>query len=275
MHIRQMGAGGKTIVLLPGHNLPLPSVELALLMRDLAQKNTVCIVEYFGYGHSDPIDTIRTNKNYVQEMREGLAGAGLVPPYVLMPYSASGIHAEYYAAMHPEEVAGLILLDATPSVAAVVREWEWTSHDMQELKREMATYVPPTEDDIKEAIEEDLPGYLKYGYTREELEEIYTTPNHKLTILAQDLSASDNMRDVMTLHIPKSIPVFAIYSDLADADDAERAKWFARRKEHMARLGDHMRHVTIEGSTHGNITCHPEYRRAVSQEVNTFLLNLY
>ena len=91
MHVRQMGMGEKIIVLLPGWNVPLPSVEFAPLMRELAKKYTVCAVEYFGYGHSDSTDSPHTNENYTQAIREVLALAGLKPPYVLMPYSCSGV----------------------------------------------------------------------------------------------------------------------------------------------------------------------------------------
>jgi len=89
MHIRQTGAGEKNIVLLPGWGVPLPTVAFAPLMRELSQKYTVCTIELFGYGYSDGTDTPRTNENYVEEIRETLTQAGLNPPYVLMPYSAS------------------------------------------------------------------------------------------------------------------------------------------------------------------------------------------
>jgi len=116
MHVRQMGSGANTIVLLPGLGTPLPSVEFAPLMRELSKQHIVCVVEIFGYGHSDGTDSPRTNENHVEEIREGLNMAGLQPPYVLMPFSCSGIYSEYYAAKYPSEIAGLILLDTTATV---------------------------------------------------------------------------------------------------------------------------------------------------------------
>jgi len=72
MYLRVMGFGGKTVVLMPGWGLPLPTVEFAPLMRDLAERHTVCVLEFFGYGHSDPIDRHHTNENYMNEIREAL-----------------------------------------------------------------------------------------------------------------------------------------------------------------------------------------------------------
>ena len=271
MHIRQMGAGNITIILLPGHNLPLPSVELAPLMRDLSKKHTVCIVEFFGYGHSDPIDSPRTNENYVQELREGLAKAEINPPYLLMPYSASGIYAEYYSSKYPEEIEGLILLDATPSVETVAQEWSYTNDEIEEDKLEIESFIPPSEDDIKKAIEASLADYIQDGYTKEEVIEIYTTPNHKHTILAQDIAYSSNIHEVMNLLIPKDIPILAFYSSLERIGNDEKFKWAKRRKEHIDRLGERVKFMIIEGSTHGDISCHPDYRKIICKEIDEFL----
>jgi len=113
MHIRQMGTGDKTIVYLLGYGEPLPTAENAPLMRMLAENTTTCLIDYFGYGFSDSTERGHTNENYVQEIREVLAKSDLKPPYVLMPYSCSGIYAEYYAHKYPDEIEAIIMLDCT------------------------------------------------------------------------------------------------------------------------------------------------------------------
>ena len=116
MHVYSMGQGEKTIVLLPGFGLPLPSADFGPLMRELSKEYTVVTVEYFGMGFSDETDTPRTNENYMEEIRTALSMAGMKSPYVLMPHSASGIYSEYYAAKYPDEVSAIIMLDTTPTV---------------------------------------------------------------------------------------------------------------------------------------------------------------
>ncbi|MCL2570754.1 MAG: alpha/beta hydrolase [Firmicutes bacterium] len=123
MHVKHMGRGEKTIVLVPGwdtslskYGPALPTADFAPLMRDLSQDNKVCIVEFFGYGLSDKINRPHTNENYVQEIREVLKLMGLKPPYILMPYSCSGVYCEHYAATYPSEIEALILLDTLPTV---------------------------------------------------------------------------------------------------------------------------------------------------------------
>ena len=101
MFCRTMGSGQEIIVILPGYNVQLPSVEFAPLMRKLAAKYTVCTLEFFGYGRSDSTDEARTSENFVTEIRCALKEIGLKPPYHLLPYSIAGIYAEYYAANFP------------------------------------------------------------------------------------------------------------------------------------------------------------------------------
>ncbi|MEJ6949650.1 alpha/beta fold hydrolase [Natronospora cellulosivora (SeqCode)] len=115
MHLHAMGSGEKTIILLPGYGVSLPSADFAPLMRKLSQNYKVVCIEYFGIGFSEEIDTPRTNENYVQEIRTVLNKAGFKPPYILMPHSASGIYSEYYARKYPEEVSAIIMLDTTSS----------------------------------------------------------------------------------------------------------------------------------------------------------------
>ena len=97
MHVYSMGNGAKNIVLLLGFGVSLPSADFGPLMRKLSKEYTVVCIEYFGIGFSGQADTPRTNENYTEEIRTALYLAGFKAPYVLMPYSASGIYSEYYA----------------------------------------------------------------------------------------------------------------------------------------------------------------------------------
>ena len=283
MHVRQMGSSGKTIVLLPGLNDPLPSVEFAPLMRELSKKYTVCIVEFFGYGHSDSTDTPRTNENYVSEMREALILTGLNPPYVLMPYSASGIYAEYYAAKYPQEIEGLILLDSTPTVESFAKEFAYTDEDIQEMNAAPEDTEEPEYD--QNAVDEAIEYYMRHGYTLEELGEIDEIENHVDTITAQELALSDNIFEVLTLPIPKNIPILAFNSDINELlkelelnDESlsenekqlEAAKYKESFKGHMDRLGEHAKFVVIEKSNHADIAYNRDYRKIISSKIDTF-----
>jgi len=272
MHVRQMGTGEKTIVLMPGLGCPLPTVEFAPLMRELSKKYTVCTVEFFGYGHSDSTDTPRTNENYVEETREALLLAGLKPPYILMPYSISGVYSEYYAAKYPSEIDGLILLDSTPTIEEFAKKWIYSEDEIEELKMALESDGPHENIPLdEEVINKSIAEYLEHGYTLEELEEFDEVPNHMDTLVAQDIALSGNIFEVLDMPIPKELPVLAFSSGLVELEVDERAEYEKYRKDHMARLGERSKLVIIDGSSHIDIAYHRDYLKIISKEIDEFL----
>jgi pimeloyl-ACP methyl ester carboxylesterase len=274
MNVRQMGEGDKTIVLLPGWNVPLPSVEFAPLIRELSKKYKVCVIEYFGYGHSDSTDTPRTNENYTQEIRESLKLAGLNPPYVLMPYSCSGIYCEYYAAKYPNEVEGLILLDCTSSTEECPIP---TKEEIDEVRNIYNSAIAGIESLDNEDFDPDVEfaelytEYLPYGYTKEEIYETCTIPNHMDTLIAQIIDLSASVQEVMTMDVKlsKDIPILMLGGDTGyGCEDNELEK---ARKDHMKKLGGQVKLVIIEGASHGDIYF---YREVIRKEIDEFLSNM-
>ena len=271
MHVRQMGNGEKTIVLLSGWGMLLPSVEFAPLMRELSKKYTVCVIEYFGYGHSDSVDTPRTNENYTLEIREALLAAGIKPPYVLMPYSASGIYAEYYAAKYPNEVEGLILFDSFSSA----EHMEGTSRE--ELEEFLISYntAELSEDEFADFICE----YLPHGYTEDETREIFTIGNHIDTLRMQYLALPTNVAEVMSMDIQlgKVTPILALHSAVSSEedvtqDDIDRYEQYIKR--HLEKLGEVKKHKVIENSNHQNIYNNGDFRNLICEEVEAFVDSL-
>lgn len=68
-----------------------------------------------GYGDSDATAAPRDPRQIVEELRELLAAQDVPPPYILVGHSFGGTYMELFARAHPEEVAGLVLVDSRPS----------------------------------------------------------------------------------------------------------------------------------------------------------------
>lgn len=66
-----------------------------------------------GYGGSPDTDSARDPCTIAEELRNQLRAAGVPPPYVLVGHSLGGLYQYVFARLHPEEVAGLLLLDPT------------------------------------------------------------------------------------------------------------------------------------------------------------------
>jgi pimeloyl-ACP methyl ester carboxylesterase len=64
------------------------------------------------WGRSDPAPTPRTGEDVAADLHALLAAARVPGPYVLVGHSDGGLFVQLYASEHPDEVAGLVLLDA-------------------------------------------------------------------------------------------------------------------------------------------------------------------
>jgi pimeloyl-ACP methyl ester carboxylesterase len=68
-----------------------------------------------GYGASDPSDLQRDGHQVVRELRALLQAEEIKPPYVLVGHSLGGTFVKLFARMYPNEVAGVVLVDARHS----------------------------------------------------------------------------------------------------------------------------------------------------------------
>ncbi len=65
-----------------------------------------------GYGKSDESQAPRDGRTIVEDLRKALRSQDLKPPYVLVGHSLGGLYMQLFARAHPQEVQGLVLVDA-------------------------------------------------------------------------------------------------------------------------------------------------------------------
>jgi pimeloyl-ACP methyl ester carboxylesterase len=64
-----------------------------------------------GLGWSSPCQTSRTPGNIAVELHSMLEAAGIKPPFILVGHSFGGLVMRRYAALYPEDVLGIVLVD--------------------------------------------------------------------------------------------------------------------------------------------------------------------
>ena len=74
----------------------------------MSQPNTARTV-----GRSAATSNGRDGATIVAELRALLSARGVRPPYLLVGHSAGGLYMQLFARLHPDEVAGLVLVDPT------------------------------------------------------------------------------------------------------------------------------------------------------------------
>ena len=105
------GEGRPGIVLFNGAGVTLDGWR-ALYPR-IEQLGTVLAWNRFGLPGSDAPDRVQSGALAVASVRELLGYAGVERPYLLVGHSLGGLYANLFARLHPSEVAGVLMLEAT------------------------------------------------------------------------------------------------------------------------------------------------------------------
>ena len=104
-----VGSGRPTVVFQGGLTTDWVKVQ-----NEVAQYTRACSYDPANglWGRSDPAPTPRTAEDVVADLHALLAAAKVPGPYVLAGHSDGGLFVQLYTSEHPDEVAGLVLIDA-------------------------------------------------------------------------------------------------------------------------------------------------------------------
>jgi pimeloyl-ACP methyl ester carboxylesterase len=110
LHIQCVGAGSPTVVLDAG--LSGSSLDWNLVQPELGRTTRVCAYDRAGMGWSERSSQPRTPRQIADELHTLLTNAGIAGPYVLVGHSLGGKNVRLFTLSHPEQVAGMVLVDA-------------------------------------------------------------------------------------------------------------------------------------------------------------------
>ena len=111
LHLVCLGDGDPTVLLEAG--LGSNSVSWTWVRDGVSRFTRVCAYDRAGYGWSDPSPRPRTAEVIAEELHTLLTNAGEGGPFVLAAHSFGGIPARVFAARYPDDVAGVVLVDAS------------------------------------------------------------------------------------------------------------------------------------------------------------------
>jgi pimeloyl-ACP methyl ester carboxylesterase len=118
LHLLCKGSIGPTIVIEQGAG------ELSRywwpVQDEIAKFASVCTYDRAGYAWSEPAPRGRTIDDRAEELHSLLTNAAIPGPYVLVAHSYGGLIVRSFANKHPDEVAGLVLVD-TAEEATILR----------------------------------------------------------------------------------------------------------------------------------------------------------
>jgi pimeloyl-ACP methyl ester carboxylesterase len=132
LHLHCQGERGPSVVLDAGQGES--SLSWFGIQSEIAKATRVCAYDRAGLGWSEPSPRPRTARVMAEELHNLLEKAKVPKPYVLVGASLGGLNARVYAHLYPEEVAGLVLLDAA-------HEEQYLPEAIQKALQQMAGMV--------------------------------------------------------------------------------------------------------------------------------------
>jgi len=110
LHVQSSGHGGPSVVLEAG--LGGMSSAWGWIQPETAKFSHVVSYDRAGLGWSGPDTAPKTAALAAQRLRSLLQYSRIRPPYVLVGHSMGGLFIRVFADLYPNEVAGMVLLDA-------------------------------------------------------------------------------------------------------------------------------------------------------------------
>ena len=124
LHARVQGSGGPTVVFESG--ISASSISWSVLQPRIARLTTTVSYDREGFGWSASARGRLDAGRMLDDLAALLQHLDVPAPYVLVGHSFGGLLVRLYAGQHPEQVAGMVLLDP-------VSAYEWAKPKLNDL----------------------------------------------------------------------------------------------------------------------------------------------
>ncbi|MDP9409760.1 MAG: alpha/beta fold hydrolase [Actinomycetota bacterium] len=128
LFVKCMGEDSPTVVL--EHGMGASSQDWVVVQPEIAEFARACSYTRARWGAEDTSPERRTTRRIVGELRALLEKVGAPGPYILVGHSFGGLTARLYEHEYPEQVAGMVLVDA--SHPDQLEEWPPTADENPE-----------------------------------------------------------------------------------------------------------------------------------------------
>jgi pimeloyl-ACP methyl ester carboxylesterase len=261
MHLYCLGtnmADRPTVILdtLSGGTTPI----WAWLQPEVAQATRVCAYDRAGWGWSDDGPAPRDARQTARELHNLTAQAGLDGPYVLVGHSLGGLFVRQYAADYPDEVVGLVLIDAShPDQAARLPV------EALEMDRTMTRLFP-----VLSALNHLGVSRLAFALGAEfDFGELPPEQRAQTKAFWSSPRRWDTMRQEAAVRLATDAQIRAS-GDLGNlplavvtAGDGSPPSWLALQAD-LVSLSSNSIHVIVAGATHASLVIDPEAARVTS-----------
>lgn len=258
MHIYCIGEGSPTVVLdaMSGGF----SSYWAWVQPEAAKQVRVCAYDRAGFGWSENDSEPESPQRTARNLHTLLMNAGIEGPYVMAGHSKAGIYVREYAALYPQEVVGLVLLDSSHP-DQFVRYPEMLKGDTAILSK-----MPLIQTLLRLGV-----GHAFFALGGEA--DFADLPQHQHDEIAAAWSSAEYWKSMETT-MSLGANIFQQAHDLGSLGDLPLAvithgegvdnNWREMQDE-LAALSTNSVHVVVDDSTHSSLVFNSEHAQQVSQ----------
>nr|WP_259652053.1 alpha/beta hydrolase [Variovorax sp. UMC13] len=242
----------------------------ARLQQALATRYPVISYDRAGMGWSEADDAPFDGQRNAQRLNALLAAAGVTGPIVLVGHSLGGLLNRIYTGLYPQQVAGVVMLDAShPAQFEVFKGLPTEVLAGERTKRAefQAGGPPPPEFAPVQAIFADMPHVLRQmvaNYTPETIDTM-VKEHEGLAQVARQAGASPDLGarplSVLSATVMPKLPPGA-----EEAAEVQR-RWPDYQQSHAA-LSTRSRLHRVEGAEHMTLVVLPPFVSRVVEEVD-------
>jgi pimeloyl-ACP methyl ester carboxylesterase len=262
MHLHCLGEGSPTVVLEQGGGGN--SADWFLVQPEIAKTTRVCAYDRAGLGWSDPGPTPRDGRQIAEELHMLLQEADIPGPYVMAGWSYGGLFARAFAAQYPQDVAGLVLLDAThPDV------WTQTEKGQSQYQRDSNIYTAArllARLGLLRLFPNPLttpPESLPVGQVPR-WKAAHNTTESWDTTEAESRSILETMEQVRQAGDLGDLPVMVVSAGENQGADGQ---WQVYQAELASSLSTNSNHLIVEGAGHLSLVFDPAYSQVSSSAI--------
>jgi pimeloyl-ACP methyl ester carboxylesterase len=261
LHLYCQGEGSPTVILEHGGGGGV--LGWFRVQPEIARNTRVCAYDRAGLGWSDPGPAPRSGRQIAIELHTLLHNANIPGPYVLAGWSYGGLFVRAYAEQFPEDVAGLVLFDAThPDV------WTRTAQGQAQYQNDSRLY----------AVARVLAWFGLWrlipnpftmppaGLSPQQVGQwraVYNTTNFWDTVEAESRAILDTMTQARQAGNLGDLPVLVV---TAGENEGADGQWTVYQDELTTLSADSV-HQVVEGAGHADLWLSPEHSQVSSAAI--------
>lgn len=259
LHLNCRGSGSPTVVLEPGAGGT--SSMLGWITPAVASETRVCVYDRAGRGWSEPAESPQDGAQIATDLHTLLERGNVPGPYVMAGHSFGGLYVLAFAARHPDDVAGMVLVDSTEPGSAATPATSSDNENSDDILGRVSALLSSSARLGLARLIADLDFGSLPPQARDGARATTVTPTHVQSTLDEYLQASASRDQAAALRDFADKPLFVL-----TAGSGSDAAWMATQDE-LAGLSTNSAHRVIEGATHTDLVFDEQAAAATSQAI--------